>query len=538
MYFVIEDVDRGLRVKLPGRIDLDPKTGQITTTFDDLPQFPVSGMELSLKGGVRAGLVNPVTCGRKTINAAFYSWADPGNPITKSSNYEVTQQPDGSPCVGSLGERPFHPKLAAGTASNAAGHYSPFNLRLTREDGEQEFSQLDMSLPPGLLPKIAGLKECSDAGIARAASRTAAGDGSLELSDPSCPASSQIGTSEVGTGVGQALTYIDGKVYLAGPYRGAPLSVVVITPILAGPYDLGVIAVRSGAYVDPTTGQASVKSDPFPQIFQGIPVRIRDIRIHVDRPDTMRNPTSCQVMAVDAQLSGTGSDIESAADDSHASVSNRFQAADCGSLGFKPRLSLRLSGPSRRGAYPSLTAVFTPRQGDANAALASVALPRSEFLANNHLNNICTRVLYAAGNCPKGSIYGHATAYTPLLDEPLEGPVYLRSSNHPLPDLVADLNGQVSFDLVGRVDSQNGGGIRTTFDVVPDAPITKFVLAMKGSNYGLLQNSRNICKGKAPRATGKFIAHNGRRVVLRPKVVAGCGHQAGHKKHSKGRGGN
>lgn len=530
LYLVIEDQNRGLRIKIPGRIDLDPQSGQITTTFDDLPQFPVSDLELSLKGGVRAGLVNPTTCGQKQISASFYSWADPQTPISKTSSFDISQKGDGSPCVANLGQRPFAPQMSAGTESNSAGAYSPFHLRLTRADDDQEFSQLNLDLPPGLLPKIAGIAECSDAGIAKAISRTAAGDGALEQSDPSCPASAQIGTSDVGSGVGQVITYIPGKVYLAGPYKGAPLSVVVITSILAGPYDLGVIAVRSGAYVDQTTGQASVKSDPFPQIYQGIPVRIRDVRVNIDRPQTMRNPTSCDPMSIDSQVTGTGGDLGSTADDSQARASSRYQAANCSELGFKPTLSLRLSGPSQRGSYPKLQAVFTPRPGDANTAFASVALPHSEFLENAHLNNICTRVQYATQSCPADSVYGYATAYTPLLDQPLKGPVYLRSSSHLLPDLVADLNGQVGFDIAARIDSVNGG-IRSTFETVPDAPVSKFVLSMKGGSHGLLQNSRDICKGKTPKATAKFTAHNAKKLTSYPKLKADC---AAKRKKQKG----
>ncbi len=271
-YFVIHDEARGLLVKLPGRIDLDPVTGQIKTTFDDLPQFPVSDLQLTLKGGVRAALVNPSTCGQKTITATFYSWAAPDTPITKTSSYDVTQRADGSPCLNSLGDRPFNPQLSAGSVNLVAGAYSPFFFRLTRSDDDQEFSQLGVTMPPGLVAKIAGIGECPNAGISQAILRTAAGDGALEQSDPSCPASSQLGSSEVGSGVGQVVTYLGGKLYLAGPYQGAPLSIVVITPLLAGPYDLGVIAVRSAANVDPETGQIKILTDPFPQLDQAIPV--------------------------------------------------------------------------------------------------------------------------------------------------------------------------------------------------------------------------------------------------------------------------
>jgi hypothetical protein len=516
LYLVIEDQDRGLRVKIPGRVDLDPVTGQITTSFDELPQFPLSDMELSLKGGIRAGLVNPATCGAKQITATFYSWATPETPITKTSSYEVTQ-----PCVNDLAERPFAPEMSAGTLSNAAGSFSSFVFRLTRTDDDQEFSQLQATLPPGLSAKIAGIAKCPEAGIAQAISRTAAGDGALEVSNPSCPASSLIGSTDVGTGVGQALTYIPGKAYLAGPYRGAPLSLVVITPILAGPYDLGVVAVRTAIDLDSESAQASVKSDPFPQIYQGIPVRIRDIRVKIDRPETMLNPTSCDPMQITSRVTGVGGDLYSTADDSAADLSARFQAANCASLGFKPRLSFRLEGGTKRGDHPAFRAVLKGRPGDANIADTAVTLPRSAFLDQGHIRTVCTRAQFATESCPPGSVYGHAKAITPLLDEPLEGPVYLRSSSHLLPDLVVALRGEIEVDLVGRIDSRKGR-IRSSFETVPDAPVTKFVLSMQGAKKGLIQNSRDLC-AHSYAAMVQMSGQNGKAHDFQGKVAVSCG---------------
>jgi hypothetical protein len=525
LYLVIQEPDRGILVKVPGRLDLDPNTGQLTTTFDDLPQLPVSDMQLTFKGGVRAGLVNPTTCGTKTIRAEFFSWHDPTTPHVVNNNYEITQKPDGSPCVPSLADRQFKPQMNAGTLSPSAGRYSPFAFRITRTDDDQEFSQLGVTLPQGLAAKFAGVGTCSEAGIAQALSReTTAGAAAQEQSDPSCPANSEIGSTIVGAGVGVPLTWVPGKVYLAGPYKGAPLSMVVISPAKVGPYDLGVITVRTALKVDPVTAQATAVSDPFPQIFQGIPVRVRDIRLNVDRPNFTLNPTSCAPKQITAHVTGTGGDLPSTADDTGVDLAERFQAADCASLPFKPKLSFRLFGGTHRGAHPKFTATLKARPGDANIGGASVALPHSEFLDQAHIKTVCTRVQFAADQCPAGSVYGFAKAITPLFDEPLQGPVYLRSSSHQLPDLVASLEGPASrpvkVELSGRIDSINGG-IRNTFDVVPDAPVTEFTLTMQGGKKGLLQNSTDIC-AKAYRATAKFTGQNGKRITLRPKMQSAC----------------
>jgi hypothetical protein len=164
---------------------------------------------------------------------------------------------------------------------------------------------------------------------------------------------------------------------------------------------------------------------------------------------------------------------------------------------------------------------------EANISRAAVTLPHSEFLEQSHIGTVCTRVQFAAKKCPEASIYGRAMATTPLLDGRLEGPVYLRSSSHSLPDLVADLQGQFDIELAGRIDSANGG-IRNTFEVVPDAPVTKFVLKMQGGKKGLLVNSRNLCK-RPSRVDVRLTGQNGKRHTERPLMQNRCGKKAKKK---------
>jgi hypothetical protein len=520
LYLVIQLPDRGILVKLAGRAELDPQTGQITTTFDDLPQFPVSNMEMNLKGGLRAGLVNPQTCGTKTIEATFFSWHEPTVPKTVNSNFEVTQNPDGTPCLNSPGDRPFNPQLSGGTVNNLAGSFSPMELRMTRSDLEQELSVAEGTAPPGLLASIKGVGRCSDAAIAQAAARES---GIEEQNNPSCPASSLVGTVDAGAGVGQVLTYVKGKIYLAGPYRGAPVSGVAIVPAVAGPFDLGTIVTRAPGYVNPKTAELELKTDPLPLIFKGIPVRVRDIQVHLDRPNFTLNPTNCEPFA----LTGT---LFSAEGKSKAS-STPFQAAECASLGFKPKLTTRLFGGTKRGAHPKFRGLFRARSGDANVSGAVVTLPRSEFLDQSHIRTVCTRVQFAADACPAGAIYGHAVAKTPLLDEELKGPVYLRSSDNKLPDLVADLHGIIDVEVSGRIDSIRGG-IRTTFESIPDAPVESFEIIVQGGRKGVLVNSRDIC-ARTYRLNAEFSAQNGKTRTLRPKLQANCKGKASKAKRAK-----
>lgn len=546
LYIVAKIPDRGILIKQAAKVVADPVTGQLTTTSDDLPPLPFSSFKLQFRPGGRAPLVTPPTCGEYEVTARFTPWSaqDPNNPapdeiVDRSSTpFTVERGVDGGACPGG-GIPPFHPGLLAGSINNAAGHYSAFNVRLTRNDGEQEFTNFSIKLPPGVVGKLAGIPFCSDAAIAAAKARTGPNGGAEELASPSCPAASEIGHTLVGAGVGNSLTYVPGKLYLAGPYNGSPLSIVSITAAKVGPFDLGTVVVREALRINPETAEVFVDatgSDPIPHIIQGIPVHARDIRVYVDRSDFVLNPTSCERTSTASTVVGSGRDFGSAADNEPVTVTSPFQAADCASLAFKPRLSLKLKGKRTRGGNPALRAVLRPRPHDANIGRISVALPHSEFLDQGHIRTVCTRVQFKAGagngaECPAGSVYGHARAWTPLFSEPLEGPIFLRSSEHPLPDLVLALHGLVDIDAVGRIDSVNGG-IRNTFDFVPDAPITKVVVNFQGGKKGLLENSTNICLGKH-KATVKMRGHNGRVHNFLAPLKPQCG-KARHRSKHKG----
>jgi hypothetical protein len=517
MYIVARSPERGVVVKAAGKIEPDPVTGQIVTTFDNLPQLPFSKMKLHFREGQRSPLVSPPRCGTYTTVAELTPWSDQSQAKVVKSDFLVTSGVGGVPC--SSGNPPFDPNIQAGTLNNNAGAYSPFYLRMFRNDDEQEITNFSADLPVGMVGKLAGIPKCSDAALAKAATNT----GLEEKENPSCPAASQVGRATVGYGVGTVLNYSPGKVYLAGPYKGAPVSIATVTSALIGPFDVGTVIVRSAFRVDGEIGQVHIDSkgsDPIPHILKGILLHLRDIRLYMDRDNFVLNPTNCDRMSVQALITGSGANFVSDADDAPLAVATPFQAAGCGLLKFKPKLAFKLKGGTHRGDYPALTTTLRARKGDANISKAVVTLPHSEFLAQEHIGTVCTRVQFAADNCPAASIYGFARAVTPLLDQPVEGPVYLRSSNHPLPDLVADLGGEIQVTLVGRIDSVHER-IRTTFDTVPDVPVTKFTLKMKGGKKGLLVNSRNLCKAPG-RAEAKLGAQNGKASVTRPLMKTRC----------------
>ncbi|HEX5592303.1 MAG TPA: hypothetical protein VFX35_03010 [Solirubrobacterales bacterium] len=540
LYMVLKVPDRGVLLKLAGEVTLDPTTGRVTTVFDDIPQLPVAEFKLHFREGERAPLVTPSACGLHTAVNNLTPWSRPANPLFISNPFSIESGPNHGPCP-SGGLPPFDPDLSAYPVNQAAGAFSPFYIELGRSDAEQEITHFSIKLPPGMLGKLADIPFCPDAAIAAAKARSGPHGGAEELAAPSCPAGSEVGSTWAGAGVGTALTYVPGKVYLAGPYGGSPLSVVSITAAKAGPFDLGTVVVREALKVDPETAEVSVDatgSDPIPHIVKGIPVRLRNIRVFIDRPEFVINPTDCKPTSTASTLRGAGLDFASEADDNPVTVSTPFQVADCAALGFKPKLSLSLKGGTKRNQVPALKAVLTARKGDANIAGAEVILPHSEFLEQGHIRTVCTRAQFSegAGNgaaCPAGSVYGRARAVTPLLSEPLEGSVYLRSNGgeRVLPDLVAALHGkEINIDLVGyigAVNEKNKRGeaisrIRTRFPSVPDAPVTKFVLEMQGGKKGLLVNSTDLCAAKH-RADANFSAQNGRERDFRPVVQVQCG---------------
>jgi hypothetical protein len=515
-YLVIRSERFGIAITQAGKIDPNPVTGQLTTSFTEIPELPFSDLEVSFREGPRAPLVTPPRCGAYEVKSVFTP-SSGGAPETSTSAFEVASGPGGSPCPTS---DPFSPGFLAGSTQNQAGAFSPFYMRLTRTDPEQQIARLDAVLPPGVVGKIAGLGRCPDAALAAAEAKS----GNEELASPSCPADSKVGRVAAAAGLGQVLTTASGGLYLAGPFAGAPLSIAAVIPAVTGPFDLGTVVVRQALNLDPETAEVMVggpASDPIPTILRGIPLRVREVEIFVDRDNFTLNPTSCEVEQAKATLFGS--------EGSSASPTSRYQASNCDKLGFKPKLKIALKGGTKRTQHPELRSVLTPRKGDANIGKASVTLPPTIFIDNAHISNPCTRVQFNENACPKGSVLGKARAFTPLLDKPLEGPVIFRSNggDRELPDIVADLKGQFHIVVVGWVDSV-GGRTRTRFVSVPDAPVSKFVLNLKGGKQGLLQNSASLCTKKR-HVSLRLTGQNGKRYDSSPVVGTSCRKGKGKK---------
>jgi hypothetical protein len=534
----------GIDVRLVGNVKADPNTGQLTTVFDQeevgdlagalpsgLPQVPFESVKLHFNGAIPA-LTSPPTCSESETTGAMEPWANPGTTTPVSHEFALSSFPGGGACPQTLSERPFAPGFTADTRDHKAGAYSAFDVHVTRPDGAQELKRLDVTLPPGLTAKLKGVAYCPEDRIAAAA----ASSGAAQLANPSCPDSSLLGTVGTNVGTGSQPLHMDGKAYLAGPYKGAPLSLVTVTPAVAGPYDLGTVVIRAALNVDPETTVVHAVSDPIPDVFGGVRLDIRSIDISLDRAGYTLNPTSCNASAVAGELYGGGANPA----DPNAWVQFKsntpFSTTDCEALKFKPKFYARILGgkkQTRRTANPKFRAILQARQGDANLLRAAFILPKATILDQGHIGTICTRVQLAAASCPKKSVYGNAKATSPLLDGNLTGPVYLTSSNHQLPDLLVDLQGQVNVRLRGVISAVHGR-LKTVFSPVPDVPVNKFTLTMKGGNQGLLVNSKNLC-GKTRSGSLNLKAQNGKRVKnkhLRLNIPA-CGKGKRKGKHKR-----
>jgi len=504
-FWVVAD-EQGVHLKLPAEIEANPLSGQITAAFNGieslggLPQVPVSALRLSVFGGPRAPLATPASCGTYLASYSLTPWSGKP-PLEGQVALEVSE---------GCNKGGFAPQLAAGSLIPFGGSYTPFAFTLTRSDGEANPQTIALHMPKGLLAKLAGVPLCPEA----------------DAASGTCPAASRLGSLTAASGVGGAPLWLPqpGKAptaaYLAGPYKGAPYSVVSVVPAQAGPFDLGVVVNRAQINVDPETALATITTDPLPQILEGVPIAYRTLHVLIDRPEFTLNPTSCKPKQIAATIS--------AANGAVAEPATGFQATRCARLRYRPKLRLAFKGQTKRTGNPAVHATLRQGTGEANTAAATVILPPSQFIDNEHINNPCTRVQFAAEACPPRSVLGTATAKSPLLDQPLKGKVYFRSNGgaRELPDIVADLRGQLRIVLVGFIDSVPIKGtelarVRTRFLGLPDAPVTRFRIDLFGGKRGLIENSRDLCRAK-PRLEVRLRAQNGRAQITHPRIGLPC----------------
>jgi hypothetical protein len=527
MYLVVEEPATDVLVKAAGKVELDETTGQITTTFEDIPQAPVSNVELEFFGAARAPLATPTLCGEYTTTSSFVPWSEQESKVP-SSSFQITSGPAGSSCQDPA---PFKPSLTAGTTNIQAGAFSPFTMTMSHHDGDQQLQGIQLHLPPGLLGTLSSVTPCEEP----------------EADEGTCGPGSLIGETTVSVGLGgEPFTVTGGKVYITGAYHGAPYGLSIVNPAKAGPFDLehtnghhpacDCLVVRARIEVDPVTSAltatANTKGEGFaiPTILEGVPLQIKHVNVTVNRPRFTFNPTSCDPLSLTGSLSS--------AEGATATLTVPFQVTDCAALAFKPVFRASTAAHNSRvdGASLITTVIYpgTPQGTEANIAKVKVSLPRKLSARLSTLQKACTEKTFAEdpASCPAAARVGEATTKTPVLPAPLSGPAYFVSHGAArYPELIIVLQGDnVTIDLHGETAISKQGILTSTFNTAPDAPFSTFQLTLpEGPTSALTANGANLCTTTPLTIPTVLTAQNGAVINQNTKIaVTGC-----PKKHTK-----
>ncbi len=518
LFLQVRSVERGVLVKLAGRVSANPVTGRLQATFTQQPQLPFSELLLTFTGGARSPLANPQTCGTFTTSTDLTPWstsgvggvsgteAIAGTPdATPSSSFNVDWNGAGGACPGSL---PFSPSFTAGSQTPTAGASSPFSVTIGREDREQDVSALTLTTPPGLLGMVSQVSQCPEA----------------QANAGTCGPESLIGSTTVGAGPGPHPFYLGGKVYLTGPYKGQPFGLSIVVPAVAGPFNLGTVVVRASIAVNPATAALTIVSDPLPQFVDGVQLRLRKINVEVNRPGFMLNPTSCAQQAVGATIT--------AAQGASSAQSTPFEVGGCQNLPFAPKLTASSGGHASRAGGASLDVkIESAGQGQANIAKVDLQLPNALPSRLSTLQKACLAAVFNANPaaCKEESVIGKATIRTPILKAPLTGPAYLVShGGAAFPDVEFVLQGEgVTLILDGNTDIKNGITY-SRFESAPDAPFTSFETELPTGPHSILgayvpaKENYSLCKTSLAMPT-IITAQNGKQIKQTTKIaVTGC----------------
>ena len=506
LYIVAENPFLGLRVKLAGEVRLNEQTGQITTTFADTPQVPFEELRLQLFSGPHAPISTPALCGTYATTATFTPWSG-SQPVPASSEpFSITSGPGGAPCSNPL---PFTPTFIAGSTSNQAGAFTPFTLHISNPDGDQALQGLSMHLPSGVAAMLSTVTPCQEPPPGQ---------------EWACGAQSLIGHSSASSGVGPDPLTLPGQVFLTTGYGGAPFGLLVVTPAVAGPFNLGNVDVRSKINVDPNTAAVTITTDTFPQFVKGVPVELKQINVAVDRPNFAFNPTNCNPMAITGTVTG--------AQDASMSVSSPFQVANCQSLPFKPKLSASAQGKASKANGTTFTvSVVSGGLGQANIAKVFLQLPKALPARLTTIQKACVAEVFNANpaGCDEGSLIGHATIHTPVLKSPLTGPAYLVShGGAAFPDVEFVMQGEgITLIVDGKTDIKHG----ITYSRVegaPDAPFTIFETVLPAGPHSALTTNLpekakfNLCSSSLSMPT-EIVGQNGAVFKQSTKItLRGC----------------
>jgi hypothetical protein len=542
---LVTAVGEGVNLKLVGNVHLDEQNGRLTTKFDGTPELPFTNFRLSFSGGAQAALDTPTQCGLYTTTSDFNAWSSPFiADAFPTASFAITEGSGGGPCPSN--PMPFAPSLTAGSTTDQAGGFTNFSLLLQRGDGQQRIERLQFKEPAGLAGLISQVTLCPEP----------------QASQGTCPSASHIGHAVVASGPGPYPLVLpqpgapELPIYLTGPYRGAPFGLSIVTPVIAGPFNLGTIVTRAKIEVDPHTAQITITTDPLPQIVKGVPTDLRSVNSIIDRPGFLFNPTNC----TPAEFTGAAT---SAGGTATAPLSSHFGVGSCRELGFHPKVVVTTAARSSKRNGASLFFNIAYPKGALGRESwfneAKFDLPKQIPARLTTIQKACLASVFETNpaGCPAGSLIGHATVHTQVLPVPLAGPVYFVShGGAKFPDAVIVLQGDgVTVDLVGETFINGNTGVTSaTFRNTPDVPFENIEVTIPagpfsefGANLPVKANG-SFCGQKLVMPT-LFKAQNGLEIHQNTTVgVAGCPKKAAtrgqklaaalrvcHRNHSKGK---
>jgi hypothetical protein len=497
-YLVFIDAESvyDVSVRLEGQAVPDPVTGRLTVSFLGNPQLPFSDLTLTLNGGPRSPLANPLSCATFATDFTFTPW-------TLGAAFSGATPFAASGCPAST---PFALSQSTATSAPNAGAYTNYTFNLARGDGNQYLGKVSTTLPPGLVGEIPKVTLC----------------GEPQAQAGTCGSASQIGAATAQVGAGAEPYSFSGPVFLTGPYAGAPYGLSIPIHAAAGPFDLGNVVTHATINVDPHSARVIATTTDLPTIFKGVPLRLRNISVVVNRKNFLVNPTNCGPLATDSVLSSTLGATQG--------LSSPFAVGNCSALPFKPNFSAATSASTNptqlKANGASLRVNLLQGVHEANIRSVVAELPKSLPSRLTTLQKACLAATYEANpfSCPAGSKVGSATVSTPVLPAPLSGPAYLVSHGgqaFPDLDLLLEGDGGVRVILESHTDIKNGI-TKSTFPSIPDVPASSFVLDLPQGANSALTAVGTLCTQTLTMPT-TITAQSGAVIKQNTNIaVAGC----------------
>jgi hypothetical protein len=501
IFLAAEAPQYGVGVRLEGQVKANRETGRLTARIENGPQVPFEDFALQLNGGPRAPLANPLTCGTAKAEASLTPYT--GEPPTVAlGSFVLDSNGAGGPCPS---PPPFALVQSATPSSTQAGAYTAFTFDLTRTDGQQYLAKLRTVLPPGLLGAISAVPLC----------------GEPQAAQGTCSAASEIGIATVTVGAGSEPYPFTGKVYLTGPYEGAPYGLSIPVSAQAGPFDLGTVVTRAAIGVEPYTARVTATS-ALPTIVGGVPLRLKTLSVAVTRPNFMFNPTSCSPLASETTLTSTFAATQG--------LASPFQVNGCGSLPFSPKLKAATNAKTSSrvdGASFEVDIAQGARQADLHEVL--MTLPKQLPARLSTLRKACPAAMFETGpppgTCLSTAKVGEVTVSTPVLPGKLSGPIYMVShGGEAFPDVDMIVKGDgVEVVLVGHTHISSAGVTTSNFESLPDVPISSVAVSLPVGPLSLLSAHGALCGGRALLAPTTLVSQSGKTITQKTKiVVAGC----------------